>query len=136
MTGRNDQPANQTAATRERAQIYPGGSAFSASQASSGFHESCVMDKCLECCGREPRWASVHAASDFAPFLRQSGKLLRLRICEVAQSVRLDQSITIDRIHYPLSQSYRSDAKIMSQLTHIGSSCWPWALIRVNCIKA
>jgi hypothetical protein len=44
MTGRNDQPANQTAATRERAQIYLGGSAFSASQTSSGFHESCVAE--------------------------------------------------------------------------------------------
>ena len=92
------------------------------------------MDKCLECCGRDQDGLAYTLRSIL--LLRQSGKLLRLRICEVAQSVRLDQSITIDRIHYPLSQSYRSDAKIMSQLTHIGSSCWPWALIRVNCIKA
>jgi len=37
---------------RAMAQIYLGGSAFSASQASSGFHEGCVTDKCLECCCR------------------------------------------------------------------------------------
>ena len=35
------------------AQIYLGGTAFNASQTSSGFHESCVTDKCLECCAVE-----------------------------------------------------------------------------------